>query len=847
MVRVRNSLKLIVLLIGLVLVMEFPIGISAQEYDPPHDRPGPAADRIQFKSFHVDLAASSVQAGDMDLYAFSLKTEAARELRDDPNLQVYQAPATMISLILNPAPAPEGELNPFSLRDVRFALQYAVNRRFIAQEIYKGLAEPMPVQVGIFDFDYLTVYEQIKELDIAYDPEFAQELVTKAMTDAGAEMVDGKWQYSGRPIQLKFIIRVEDERREVGDLIRAELDALGFTTSPTYHNFAAAIRFVYGSDPQQFEWHLYTEGWGRGSAERYDYGTINSMAAPWLGNMPGWQEVGFWQYENERLDEIGQELFRGDFTSLEERNELYKEMTRLSLEESVRVWLVTIVNSLPTVNEIQGVTEDIVAGPKSIWTLREAYIPGKDTLVVGNLWVWTERSVWNPVGGFGDVYSNDIWQNVFDPTLWRDPFTGIPIPFRATYDVETAGPSGRLTLPSDAFLWDAESGAFVPVGPGTQAISKVTYDYSKFFQSYWHHGQPITMADAIYSLFQTFDMVYNEDKARIEFANSVTAKPFLDTIRGFRIVGENELEVYADYWHFVDDYIAEYANIPSLTTPWEVRAAMDQLVFQDGRAAYSDTAAQRFSVPWLSLVMDNDTRLVRRVLLNLQDTGTFPTTAFQVGDTSLVSLEEAMARYQATLEWISTYSMAVISNGPYKLVRFDPPAQFAELEAFRDPSYPFKPGDWFRGPAPTIRFGAVETAGIGIGFPVTINMELQGPGQLGVRYILVDPVTGSKVTSGDAQAVSPTQYTIQLSGDTTAAIRPGLYDLFVTAFSDEVSSLAERKISIEATTGEVSPVDTPTLVQLTGGTPQVTATPRPTSEGGSGRSCSGPPLSIPRR
>ncbi len=43
MVRVRNSLKLTILLIGLVLVLEFPIGISAQEYEPPHDRPGPAA------------------------------------------------------------------------------------------------------------------------------------------------------------------------------------------------------------------------------------------------------------------------------------------------------------------------------------------------------------------------------------------------------------------------------------------------------------------------------------------------------------------------------------------------------------------------------------------------------------------------------------------------------------------------------------------------------------------------------------------------------------------------------------------------------------------------------------
>ena len=36
-------------------------------------------------------------------------------------------------------------------------------------------------------------------------------------------------------------------------------------------------------DPQAFEWNLYTEGWSRGSAERYDSTTVNSMTAPWLG------------------------------------------------------------------------------------------------------------------------------------------------------------------------------------------------------------------------------------------------------------------------------------------------------------------------------------------------------------------------------------------------------------------------------------------------------------------------------------------------------------------------------------------------------------------------------------
>ena len=50
---------------------------------------------------------------------------------------------------------------------------------------------------------------------------------------------------------------------------------------------------------------------------------------------------------------------------------------------------------------------------------------------MGHLWVWTERTTWNPVAGFGDVYGVDIWRNLTDPPLWNHPFTGVPGPFRA--------------------------------------------------------------------------------------------------------------------------------------------------------------------------------------------------------------------------------------------------------------------------------------------------------------------------------------------------------------------------------------------------------------------------------
>ena len=210
----------VLLLITLLLAGTVSIFAQSEEYIPPHSKPGPATDRIFYSAFHTDIAASVLKAGEIDIYIFSLKTESARALRGDESVRIYSAPATSISLILNPAPAPEGQLNPFSLKEVRQALQFIVDRDFAAQEIYKGLAEPMLTYVSPFDYDHLSITALLKERNIVYDPELAKQMVQRAMTEAGATLEGDFWHFNGKRIRLKFIIRVEDERREVGDLIR---------------------------------------------------------------------------------------------------------------------------------------------------------------------------------------------------------------------------------------------------------------------------------------------------------------------------------------------------------------------------------------------------------------------------------------------------------------------------------------------------------------------------------------------------------------------------------------------------------------------------------------------------
>ncbi|MBN1685904.1 MAG: hypothetical protein JW852_04570, partial [Spirochaetales bacterium] len=64
------------------------------------DEPGPATDRITFGAFDVDRASRDLEAGNMDLYMFGLKIDAAEQLAQDPDFKLYRAPASTVSILL---------------------------------------------------------------------------------------------------------------------------------------------------------------------------------------------------------------------------------------------------------------------------------------------------------------------------------------------------------------------------------------------------------------------------------------------------------------------------------------------------------------------------------------------------------------------------------------------------------------------------------------------------------------------------------------------------------------------------------------------------------------------------
>jgi peptide/nickel transport system substrate-binding protein len=311
----------------------------------------------------------------------------------------------------------------------------------------------------------------------------------------------------------------------------------------------------------------------------------------------------------------------------------------------------------------------------------------------------------------------------------------------------------------------------------------------------------------------------------------------LDTFKGFRTLDDNRLEVYVDFWHFEENYIASYASPSSVSMPWEVLAAMDDLVFNQRRAAYSDTASGRFDVPWLSLVMDRDSRLVRTALMDFIKNSSVPQGVFDVDGTSLVTQSEATERYQSVIDWFSEYGLMVISNGPFMLTRYDPPAQFAELTANRHPDYPFSAGDWSFGSAELVKLAEIPTQPLRIGAENELSIRLEGPGSLGLQYTLFDPAETKVLASGLAESDGSGSggFTIKLDSTVGNALQPGLYQLFLGAFSDAVSTLTQRRVDLEVTIDGPVPLVEPTAVQQAQPTTAPAQQPTEDSGGGCGR------------
>ena len=641
-------------------------------------------DSVKFIQYlDENTALEEVRNGNLDIYYYRIASDRLENSQDREGLQVFDSTGGSYSILVNPAES--DVFNPFSIKEIRFALNYLIDRKLIVNELMGGYGSPIISYYGPSDPEYLTILEELERFNFRYNPTLAEEIITNQLEKNGAVKIDGLWHIDETPIEIRIFIRSDDPvRKSIGEILSTELQIMGFSVKKDFGDLNKAFVIVYGSNPADLKWNLYTEGWARSAFVRYDSVGLGQMYSPWFSNMPGFNDPSYWNYENPKLDEITQKIYTGDFNNKQDRANLINEAIIEGVNESVRIFLASKIDQYVVNEKIKGVVNDFGAGVPSRFTPINAQSQNNG-LVIGVKQIY--QGSWNPIMGLTDSYSRHVWGIVSDPGTFKHPFTGETFPIRANWKVETAGPNGGIVVPTDAVMWNPTLQKWENIKPNTTSKSKVVFDFN--FGN-WHNGQKIDMNDIMHSLYFTVEWgtQTNENDKTFDTEFTPRAAQSIQTIIGLNEIDEDSIEVYVDFWHFDEGEIADWAVIWNVM-PWEISAAMEKAVL-DGKVSFSRSGATSKNVNWLSLIIPNDANIIKENLKGFRDSNHIP-----------VSLKEKNLevnyfndRFDSSVKWIEKNNHAVISNGPYYVESYSPESRTITVNAFNDESYPFRIGSW---------------------------------------------------------------------------------------------------------------------------------------------------------
>jgi len=743
---------------------------------------GAYTDNLQFIQYlDGNIALHDIQAGNLDTYFFRIPLETVASISKDPNVKIYEKNAGSFGFLLNPAPSKNPNiLNPFQFKEIRFAVNYLINREFVVDEILNGYGSVQIDPFGISSPEYEALIPVIESYNFKYNPSLAKGIIEKSLISHGATKLDGKWTYNGSPISIKLMIRSDDlPRKSMGEMLANELEKIGFTVQRDYGDLNKANLVVYGKDPQELSWQVYTEGFG-GTSQfvRYNPSTAAQMYSPYFGSMPGRGNPSFWNYQNSTLDKITQSIEFSNFTSEEERNELLRQALTLGIQESVRLFVAQNIDPYAASSSIKGLINDFGAGISTSKSLINARsIKNTSSINVGVKEVY--QGAWNNVGGCNDIYCTNILSLVSDSPTSRNPYTGEVIPLRNEWtNITTMGPEKRLAVDNDAVTWNPSDQKWEDVGKNTSK-SKVTLH---LVFSNWQNGQAMNKADLIYQLYFQYewsskinstDQTYDPEYAQ-------PAQVALKYLRGTKFLNNSTLVSFVDYWHFDKKEIADFASVWA-TSPWEVNAAIERLV-KNGVFAYSRTEATVKNIEWLSLIIPSHAQAIKQELEKMKAEGFVPAPL-----KGMVSVDEALKRYDASIKWITEHNHAIIGNGPYEIKNYNPAGRVISLAAFRDSSYPFPKGYWSIYESPKLaKFEKVQYPKIvtrGLPLKISGNVTIGGNyiSNATLTYFIFDK-DNHQVTQGTGKWIDDNgNFLIAINASSTKAmsIGPNNFQLFV--------------------------------------------------------------------
>jgi len=759
-------------------------------------------------------AVARLEAGDLDMYADDIAGEAAIQAIESENLQTRTQYGLFDELQFNVGTCQdETLLNPFTSAKIREAMNYAIDRNYVAQELYNGLAVPKYVTLAEASADRARFAAEIRTLEAkyAYNLETARELIATEMEAMGATLVDGQWTFNDQPINLIFLIRTEDTRLLIGEYIATQLEELGFTVERVERTSGELSPIWNAGDPTLCEWNLYTGAWSQTSVDR---GSEYAFEQYYTNRVLPWPLWALYAPPAE-LDDASLRIFNNDFTSLDERAELIRTALPISMEYATRDWITSRTTVVPFRNEVQ-VTTDLAGGVSGngLWskTIRFADEVG-GSMNIGLPSVFTEP--WNPIGGSNWVFDQMIMRGVGEYGIYFDPNTGLGIPGRierAELTVREGYPMSsqsdwvtltfepEVVVPDDAWAgWDAENQVFLTaadVYTETQTAlrkSTVYYPEDLYTATTWHDGSPISVADFIMGIITSFDLG-DPASPYYDEALAPTRDQFLSSIKGVRIASVDPLVI--ETWSDAASLDAENAVStwwPATTYSYSDAAWHNMALMLRGEAAggfaFTADKAAAGEIEQTNLISGPSLEVFATELAAATEEGFIPY-APTLGQ--YVTAEDAAARYTNLAEFARRYGHYYISTGPYFLSGVFPvegQAVLSQYAAHPDLASRFAS---FAAPAtPVVEVDGPARVTIGeeAAFDVFVDLA-DGPYPMAdidaINYLVFD-ANGALVAQGTAEGVEDGAWQVVLGSDVTGALAEGSNRLDIVAVSKLVA------------------------------------------------------------
>jgi peptide/nickel transport system substrate-binding protein len=780
---------------------------------------------VFFEEPDAAKAVSMMEAGDAQLYGLGISDpKVVAKLKESKKLTTDWAYGSTSELTLNPAVFKDAtKLNPFTVPAIREAMNWIIDRNYIANEIYGGVGIPMWTTFNPIYPDFAKVADVAKKIEIqyGYNQQKGKDAITAEMKKLGAELTNNKWTYKGAPVTVIFLIRTEDERRGMGDYIAKQLEDIGFTVDRQYKTAAEASPLWSAGDPAEGKWHLYTGGWASTAINR-DLGTNFEF---YYTNRSTQASSPLWQAYKPAadFDKLADRLNRGDYKDSAERTQLMAQALTLSMQDSVRIFLVNRKSAYPHPGSL-AVSFDLAAGPLSgVWPFT-IQLDKKS----GGQVKFPEPSIltqsWNVIAGSNWLYDNTINRGTRNPATLPDPYTGLPwpqllstaevtvqqgLPVFKTLDWVTLKTAPSIEVPKDAWSdWDVENQKFITAGERfTQTVTskaKIVATFDKdMFKTKWHDGSNLAIGDFVFGFIMPFERA--KEKSPIYDQTAVSAfRSFMTFFKGARIMQKDPLvvEVYTDQINLDAEVMATAgANtfFPLYTqgnSPWHT-LALGYQAEANKELAFSQAKSTTLRIEWTSYIAGPSLPILEKYL---NQSLTKPYIPFEKVMSQYVTADEAATRYKNASQWYKDRGNLWICNGPFYLYSVKPTEKIVTIRKFAgltDDS-----AKWARfaeAQIPTVAVTGPSRVTVGQAAEFTVNVTFKNAPYAmkdidAVKFLVVD-ATGNLALSADAKAVKDGQWTASLTADQTNKLATGSNRLEVIVVSRLVAIPASEAMS----------------------------------------------------